>query len=140
MSNGVWVAGACLLGACVGSFLNVVIHRVPRDQFLSLGVRSVCPNCRQPIAAWDNVPVLSWLLLRGRARCCGARIRVRYPVVELLTAAAFGALALAPPFVPPPSAPALGPVAFALHAAMELKDAIPDLEKRFVAAASIPKE
>jgi leader peptidase (prepilin peptidase)/N-methyltransferase len=70
-------------GAVWGSFLNVVIYRVPRE--LSV-VRpgSHCPGCGKPIALWDNIPILSWLLLRGRARCCGVRISPRYFVVELV--------------------------------------------------------
>ncbi|MGA7118956.1 MAG: prepilin peptidase [Polyangiaceae bacterium] len=77
-------------GAVWGSFVNVVIHRVPRE--LSV-VRpgSHCPACGAPLRATDNVPVVSWLLLRGKARCCGARISPRYVVVELLG----GLLALA---------------------------------------------
>jgi leader peptidase (prepilin peptidase)/N-methyltransferase len=79
------VAG--LFGLLWGSFLNVVIHRAPRG--LSV-VRpgSQCPACHKPIKPWDNIPVFSWLLLRGKARCCGARISVRYPLVELLGGAA----------------------------------------------------
>jgi leader peptidase (prepilin peptidase)/N-methyltransferase len=84
------LAGA--LGAIVGSFLNVVIHRVPRGESI-VQPRSRCPGCREPIAAWDNVPVLSWLALRGRCRHCQARISVRYPLIELLTGAAFVAIA-----------------------------------------------
>jgi leader peptidase (prepilin peptidase)/N-methyltransferase len=87
-----WLVRVLAFGwGCVwGSFLNVVIHRVPRE--LSV-VRpgSHCPACGRPVRAIDNVPVLSWLLLRGRARCCGVRISPRYPVVELLG----GSLALA---------------------------------------------
>ncbi len=81
---GVWVA---LLGATVGSFLNVVIARVPAGESV-VRPRSRCPACRGPIAWYDNLPVLSWLLLRGRCRSCGARISPRYVVVELLGAAA----------------------------------------------------
>jgi leader peptidase (prepilin peptidase)/N-methyltransferase len=82
------------LGGAVGSFLNVVVHRVP--QRLSL-VRpgSHCPACSAPVRPYDNVPVLSWLLLRGRCRDCKARISPRYPAIELLTAVAFVAIALA---------------------------------------------
>jgi leader peptidase (prepilin peptidase)/N-methyltransferase len=76
------------LGACVGSFLNVVIHRLPRKESL-LRPGSRCPDCREPIRPWDNVPVISWLLLRGRCRACGERISFRYPFVELLTAVLF---------------------------------------------------
>jgi leader peptidase (prepilin peptidase)/N-methyltransferase len=76
------------LGLAFGSFLNVCIYRLPRD--LSV-VRpgSACPNCKQAIRFYDNVPVLSWLLLRGRCRNCKARISARYLVVELLCAALF---------------------------------------------------
>jgi leader peptidase (prepilin peptidase) / N-methyltransferase len=79
---------AALLGAVLGSFLNVVIHRLPRGESL-VSPGSRCPECGAAIAPYDNVPVLSWLLLRGRCRRCGARISPRYPAVELLTAAAF---------------------------------------------------
>jgi leader peptidase (prepilin peptidase)/N-methyltransferase len=88
----VLVAGCLLLGLLVGSFLNVVIHRVPAGESV-LRPRSRCPACAAPIAARDNVPVLSWALLRGRARCCGAPISVRYPVIEAGTGAAFAAVA-----------------------------------------------
>ena len=73
------------LGLAVGSFLNVVIYRVPLGlSIVSPG--SACPGCHTAIAARDNIPVLSWLLLRGRCRTCGARISPRYPLVELLNA------------------------------------------------------
>ena len=81
-------------GAVIGSFLNVVIHRLPLGQSLSVP-RSRCPACEQPIRALDNVPVLSWLALRGRCRNCGAGISARYPVVEIMTALAFAAVVLA---------------------------------------------
>jgi leader peptidase (prepilin peptidase) / N-methyltransferase len=87
------VALAGVLGALIGSFLNVVIHRVPRRESL-VRPRSRCPDCGAPIAPYDNVPVLSWLLLRGRCRRCGERISPRYPLVELLTALAFAAVVL----------------------------------------------
>jgi leader peptidase (prepilin peptidase) / N-methyltransferase len=82
---------AALLGAVVGSFLNVVIHRVPIGESI-VAPRSRCPRCGTEIAARDNVPILSWLLLRGRCRHCGAPISPRYPLVELLTAVAFAAV------------------------------------------------
>ncbi|MGE3172966.1 MAG: A24 family peptidase [Planctomycetota bacterium] len=86
--------GAALLGACVGSFLNVVIHRLPQEDPAkrSLGGRSHCPGCGARIAWHDNVPVLGWLWLRARARCCRMRISPRYPLVEALVAALFVAV------------------------------------------------
>jgi leader peptidase (prepilin peptidase) / N-methyltransferase len=75
---------AFVLGACVGSFLNVVIHRLPRGESL-VSPRSRCPSCETTIAWYDNLPILSWLLLRGRCRRCGTGISFRYPLVELLT-------------------------------------------------------
>jgi leader peptidase (prepilin peptidase)/N-methyltransferase len=80
------LAAVILLGSCVGSFLNVVIYRVPRGTFFSNGSRSRCPHCGVTIRWFDNLPVLSWLLLRGRARCCGEGISLRYPIVEALAA------------------------------------------------------
>ena len=77
-----------VLGLCIGSFLNVVIHRVP----LGLSVvspPSSCPGCEAPIRARHNVPVVGWLVLRGRCADCGAAISARYPIVELLTGAVF---------------------------------------------------
>jgi leader peptidase (prepilin peptidase) / N-methyltransferase len=74
---------AVALGLLFGSFLNVVIHRLPRGQSVAFPP-STCPSCGARIAPYDNFPVLSWLLLRGKARCCGAPISVRYPAVELV--------------------------------------------------------
>jgi leader peptidase (prepilin peptidase)/N-methyltransferase len=72
-------------GLCVGSFLNVVIYRLPREGlFVSKPRRSFCPVCRNQLAWYDNVPVLSWLVLRGRCRGCRSPISARYPLVELL--------------------------------------------------------
>ncbi len=73
-------------GLIFGSFLTVVAHRVPRGESV-VGGRSHCPHCGAQIAAYDNVPVLSWLLLRGRSRCCGEPISPRYPLTELALAA-----------------------------------------------------
>jgi leader peptidase (prepilin peptidase)/N-methyltransferase len=81
---------AIVAGAVIGSFATAVAHRVPRGMSV-VGPRSLCPACEARIAAYDNVPVLSWLVLRGRARCCGARISVRYPFTELTVAGLFGA-------------------------------------------------
>src|ERR671914_1950373 len=83
------VAG--LFGALIGSFLNVVAHRVPRGESL-VSPGSRCPGCGAPVKPYDNVPVVSWLLLRGRCRNCGAPISPRYPLVELATALAFAAV------------------------------------------------
>lgn len=82
-----------LLGLVIGSFLNVVIWRVPRGESLNRPP-SACPKCQQPIGARDNIPVFSWLLLRGKCRACGAPISKRYPAVELTTAVLFVATAL----------------------------------------------
>ncbi len=88
------LAGAALaLGLVVGSFLNVVIHRLPRGESL-VRPGSRCPGCGQPVRPWDNVPVLSWLWLRGRCRSCRARISPRYPAIELLTGLLFAAVVL----------------------------------------------
>jgi leader peptidase (prepilin peptidase) / N-methyltransferase len=86
------VLAAGLLGLVVGSFLNVVIHRVPLRQSV-VWPASRCPACREPIRPLDNVPVLSYLLLRGRCRNCKAPISARYPLVEALTGALFAAAA-----------------------------------------------
>jgi leader peptidase (prepilin peptidase) / N-methyltransferase len=85
------IAIAGVLGALLGSFLNVVIHRLPRGESL-ITPGSHCPGCDAPVRPIDNIPLLSWLLLRGRCRSCGAPISARYPAVELLTAAAFAAV------------------------------------------------
>jgi leader peptidase (prepilin peptidase)/N-methyltransferase len=77
-----------VIGAIIGSFLNVVIHRVPRNESI-VTPRSRCPGCATEIAPRDNVPVVSWLVLRGRCRGCRAPISARYPAVEALTAALF---------------------------------------------------
>jgi leader peptidase (prepilin peptidase)/N-methyltransferase len=77
---------AVLMGAIFGSFLNVVAYRLPRGESLSRP-RSRCPGCQRPIRPHENVPVLSWLMLRGRCAGCGMRISARYPLVEAATAA-----------------------------------------------------
>jgi leader peptidase (prepilin peptidase)/N-methyltransferase len=109
-----WLTSTGLLGLCVGSFLNVVIYRLPvmlkaewNDQcrdYLQLSLRprprfdlafppSRCPHCGTRIRPWQNLPVLSWLLLRGKAACCGAKISARYPAIELLTGLLFALVA-----------------------------------------------
>jgi leader peptidase (prepilin peptidase) / N-methyltransferase len=82
-----------LAGLLIGSFLTVVAHRLPRGESV-VGGRSRCPACGAQIAARDNVPVLSWLLLRGRARCCGASISPRYPLTEFGVGILYAATAL----------------------------------------------
>lgn len=86
------VVFAVLLGLLVGSFLNVVIHRVPRRESI-VWPSSRCPECGAEISPLDNIPVLSFVLLGGKCRNCGARISLRYPVVEALTGLLFGAAA-----------------------------------------------
>jgi leader peptidase (prepilin peptidase)/N-methyltransferase len=86
------VASSGVLGLLVGSFLNVVIARVPAHESV-VRPRSRCPGCGTEIASRDNVPVMSWLLLRGRCRTCGMRISAQYPMVEGLTAVLFVAVA-----------------------------------------------
>ncbi len=77
-----------VFGAAVGSFLNVVIHRVPNEESIVFP-NSACPNCKNSIKPYDNIPILSWLILRGRCRDCKNPISLRYPAVELLTALLF---------------------------------------------------
>ncbi len=81
-----------ILGLAVGSFLNVVIYRVPRGESI-VSPRSACPSCGTPIRERDNIPVVSWLLLHGRCRDCGSRISACYPLVELMCGAVFAATA-----------------------------------------------
>jgi leader peptidase (prepilin peptidase)/N-methyltransferase len=94
-----------VFGALIGSFLNVVIHRVPREESIAFPA-SHCPSCAAAIRPYDNIPVVSWAVLRGRCRSCRAPISARYPAVELLTAVLFaltyrfhsGGLTLSLPF------------------------------------------
>ena len=79
--------GSVIFGACIGSFLNVCIYRIPKNESI-VRPGSHC-GCGQPIAWHDNIPVFSWLILRGRARCCGRPFSFRYPAIELLTAGLF---------------------------------------------------
>jgi leader peptidase (prepilin peptidase)/N-methyltransferase len=87
---------AAVLGACVGSFLNVVAWRLPREESV-VHPRSHCPHCGSQLRWFENVPLLSWILLRARCRHCGSAISARYPAVELLTAGLFVATALGSP-------------------------------------------
>jgi leader peptidase (prepilin peptidase)/N-methyltransferase len=129
-------AFVAMLGLAVGSFLNVVVHRVPLGMSV-VRPHSSCPTCRTQIRARDNVPVLSWLLLRGKCRTCDTRISARYPAVEFLTAAAFLGLWLffAPRIAGAPSLSAgLGEtavaIAFLYLAAISIALASIDLETR----------
>lgn len=72
-----------VLGSIIGSFLNVCIYRLPRNQSIVFPA-SHCPNCQKPIAPWDNIPIVSYLLLKGKCRACKQPISLRYPAVELL--------------------------------------------------------
>ena len=93
MSVSVAAVLAAVFGAIIGSFLNVVAYRLPRKESL-LHPPSACPECGTPIKPYDNVPVLSWLLLRGRCRSCRTTIAWRYPLVELVTALLLAAVVL----------------------------------------------
>jgi leader peptidase (prepilin peptidase)/N-methyltransferase len=88
-----WEWTAAALGLVVGSFANVCIHRIPLGQSVG-SPPSRCPGCGTAIRPWDNIPVLSYLALRGRCRACGARISPRYPLVEAANAVAWWALAV----------------------------------------------
>lgn len=92
LDHWLWLAPAFVFGAAIGSFLNVVIYRVPRGLSVNKPKRSFCPQCEKPIPARLNVPLLSWLWLRGKCRECGAPIAFRYFGVELLTALWFTAV------------------------------------------------
>ena len=83
-----------LLGGCFGSFMNVVIYRLPAGKSL-LNPGSRCPLCEKPIRPYHNLPVIGWLLLRGKCYDCGAPISIRYPMVEAVVAVAFLLLAVA---------------------------------------------
>lgn len=91
------ILGTGVFGSLIGSFLNVVVYRVPAGRSV-VSPPSACGSCGQQIRAVDNVPVLSWLALRGRCRTCGSVISVRYPLVELGTALLFAAVSFR--FVP----------------------------------------
>jgi prepilin signal peptidase PulO-like enzyme (type II secretory pathway) len=84
-----WSVVAFVFGCCIGSFVNVIIYRWPRDLSIRHPKRSFCPVCEHPIAARDNIPLLSYILLRGQCRHCHTRISTQYPLVELATGLAF---------------------------------------------------
>jgi leader peptidase (prepilin peptidase)/N-methyltransferase len=112
-------------GMLTGSFVGVVAHRVPRGVSI-VGPRSVCDSCGTQIAAYDNVPVLSWLILRGRCRSCQTAIPARYPLVELAVGMAFAATAIV--LRHDPAQLALGLLFVAMLAAITLTD----LERRVI--------
>src|SRR5438132_12838729 len=87
-----WLALAFLFGAAVGSFINVCVARLPYEKSL-FWPGSRCGSCYQRIRFWDNIPLIGYLVLRGRCRTCRARFPVRYFIVELVTALAFTPLA-----------------------------------------------
>src|SRR3954468_16371770 len=116
---------AILGGMAAGSLVTVVAQRVPRGESI-VGPRSQCPSCGTQIAAYDNVPVVSWLLLGGHCRSCDSRIPARYPLIELAVGAAFAATAIV--LHGDPAELALGLVFVALLAAITLTD----LERRVI--------
>jgi leader peptidase (prepilin peptidase)/N-methyltransferase len=114
------IASLAFVGGMVtGSFVGVVAHRLPRGASI-VGPRSVCDSCTAQIAAYDNIPVASWIVLRGRCRNCGARIPLRYPFVELAVGIAFAATAIV--LHDDPAQLALGLMFVAMLAAITLTD------------------
>src|SRR6202140_1153220 len=116
---------AFLAGLLIGSFLNVCIYRLPRDLSVVTPPRSFCPECEKTIAWYDNIPVISYFVLRARCRHCNARIPVRYLLVELSTGAAF-ALCVAALGL---SLPALK---YAIYSAIMIALVASDLEERIL--------
>lgn len=87
----IWLIGGFVLGAVLGSFANVVIHRVPQGKSV-VYPGSACPACEHALAPKDNIPIISWVLLRARCRYCGAKISARYPAIEVLFGLIFAVL------------------------------------------------
>jgi leader peptidase (prepilin peptidase)/N-methyltransferase len=90
LEHWIWLIPAVLIGACIGSFLNVVIYRVPLGMSVNKPSRSFCPICKSQLTLFQNFPVVSWLFLRGKCAHCSAPIPFRYIAVEILTAVLFG--------------------------------------------------
>jgi leader peptidase (prepilin peptidase)/N-methyltransferase len=118
---------AALAGLLIGSFLNVCIYRLPRDLSV-VSPRSFCPECDRGIAWYDNVPLVSYVLLRGRCRQCHARIPVRYPLVEILTAACFFAAL----WIQPQHAIDLIAIKYCVFSAIVVTLIFSDLEERIL--------
>jgi leader peptidase (prepilin peptidase) / N-methyltransferase len=116
---------AALFGLIIGSFLNVCIYRLPRDLSVLSPVRSFCPACEKTIAWYDNLPIASYVLLRAKCRHCAETIPWRYPLVELLTSAAFFAAVLR-------MGPNLGAIELCLFAAILIALVFSDLEERIL--------
>lgn len=95
-----WIAilGIAFLGGCIGSFLNVVLYRLPRGESI-VWPSSHCPHCKHPIRWYHNLPVIGWLLLRGKCYDCGGKISPRYPLIEAAIATLFVIGALASPWL-----------------------------------------
>src|SRR5687768_17211535 len=83
-TNPFLIAYAFVIGAAIGSFLNVCIYRWPAELSV-LRPRSRCSTCAKPIAWYDNIPIVSWLILRGQCRNCGSAVSIQYPIIELVT-------------------------------------------------------
>jgi leader peptidase (prepilin peptidase)/N-methyltransferase len=122
---GILAIAAFLTGLLFGSFATAVAHRVPRGMSIA-GPRSQCPACETQIAAYDNIPLFSWLLLRGRARCCGASISPLYPLTELTVGLLFAATVLV--YRHDPAEAVIGLVFVTMLAAVTLTD----LEQRII--------
>jgi leader peptidase (prepilin peptidase)/N-methyltransferase len=120
-----WVVTAFVGGLMMGSYATAVAHRVPRG-ISTVMQRSQCPACGAQIAAYDNLPVVSWALLRGRARCCGAPISPRYPLTELCVGLLFAATAIV--YRDDPAEAVIGCVFVTMLAAVTLTD----LERRII--------
>jgi leader peptidase (prepilin peptidase)/N-methyltransferase len=124
IASGALIPVAMIFGLLIGSFLNVVIHRVP----LGLSVVSPpsrCPRCETLLKPWDNVPVLAYLWLRGRCRTCGEKISLRYPSVELVTGLVFAAIAWR-------FGPGLTPILYCLFAAALIAAAMIDYDHQII--------
>src|SRR5579862_3767281 len=118
------IAIAALAGLLIGSFLNVCIFRLPRDLSV-VRPRSFCPGCEKMIVWYDNIPILSYILLGGRCRHCKQRIPLRYPIVEIATAAAFGVCVAA-------LGPTLAAVKYCAFSAILITLIASDLEDRIL--------